>query len=217
MSRNFVGGLLLILLAGSATPSYAVDWLGSGGIGARGGSFIVTQDTPTKDQASARLVGDIVFSYVWTDHVTFDVTTGYGWNRLKSDNQDDFYVFTSTPITLSGRYFLKDGKTWRPYVGAGGGVYVWSVLTRDLGAAKDPITFERLRRARPGIHGMGGVERRMSKHISMNADLSYHYIMAKDMVRFPSGYNRDKAYMQGQLGVTFYFSLSEKIDSGLPE
>jgi outer membrane protein W len=216
MSRNFVGGLLLILLAGSVTPSWANDWVGSGGIGARGGSLLFTQDTPTKDQADPRLVGDLVFSYVWTDNITFDVTSGYGWNRLKSGT-DEFYVMTVTPITLTARYFLKDGKTWRPYVGAGGGVYVWSVLTRDLGASKDPITFNRLRRARPGFHGMAGMERKMSKHISMTGDVSYHYIMAKDAERFPSGYNRDKAYVQGQLGVTFYFSLSEKIDSGLPE
>jgi hypothetical protein len=216
MSRILVGGLLCILLAGSTTPSFATDLVGSGGIGARGGSLLFVQDTPTKDQASPRLLGDIVFSYVWTDHVTFDVTTGYGWNRLDSGSQE-FYVITSTPITLGGRYFLKDGKHWRPYVGAGGGVYVWSVLTKDLGAAKDPVTFERLRRARPGFYGMAGMERRMSGHISMTGDLGYHYIMAKDMVRFPSGYNRDKAYFAGRLGVTFYFSLSEKIDTGLPE
>ena len=51
----------------------------------------------------------------------------------------------------------------------------------------------------------------------MTADGSYHYIMAKDEKRFPSGYNGDKAYAQVRLGVTFFFSLSEKIDTGLPE
>jgi len=216
MSRILVGGLLCILLAGSTTPSFATDLVGSGGIGARGGSLLFVQDTPTKEQARARLLGDIVFSYVWTDNVTFDVTSGYEWDKLDSGT-DDFYVITSTPITLGARYFVKDGKVWRPYLGAGGGAYIWSVLTHDLGAAKDPITFERLRRARPGFYGMVGMERRMSKHISMTGDLGYHYIMAKDMVRFPSGYNRDKAYMTGRIGVTFYFSLSEKIDTGLPE
>jgi len=216
MSRNFVGGFLLILLAGYAIPSHATDLVGSGGIGARGGSFIFTQDVPTKSQASPRLLGDLVFSYVWTDHVTLDVTTGYGWNRLRSDNPR-YFAMTMTPITLSGRYFLRDGKTWRPYVGAGGGMYVWSVLNQELSASKDPATFEVLRRARPGIHGLVGMERRMSKHISMTGDLGYHYIMAKDLVRFPSGYNRDKAYAQVRIGVSFFFSLSEKINTGLPE
>lgn len=216
MSRILVGGLLCILLAGSTTPSFATDLVGSGGIGARGGSLLFVQDTPTKEQARARLLGDIVFSYVYTDNITFDVTSGYEWDKLDSGT-DNFYVITSTPVTLGARYFVKDGKTWRPYLSAGGGVYIWSVLTHDLGAAKDPITFERLRRARPGFYGMVGMERRMSKHISMTGDVGYHYIMAKDMVRFPSGYNLDKAYMTGRLGVTFYFSLSEKIDTGLPE
>ncbi len=216
MSRNFVGGLIFILLAGTATPSRATDLVGSGGIGARGGSLLFTQDVPTKSQASPRLLGDLVFSYVWTDHVTLDVTTGYGWDRLRS-NDTQYFAITTTPITLSARYFLRDGKTWRPYVGAGGGMYVWSVLTQDLSASKDPVTLERLRRARPGIHGLVGMERRMSKHISMTGDLGYHYIMAKDLVHFPSGYNRDKAYAQARIGVSFFFSLSEKIDTGLPE
>jgi len=216
MSRILVGGLLCILLAGSTTPSFATDLVGSGGIGARGGSILFVQDTPTKEQARARLLGDIVFSYVWTDHVTLDVTTGYGWNRLRNDNAN-FFVVTTTPITLSARYFLRDGKIWRPYIGAGGGVYIWSVLNHDLSAAEDPVTFERLRRARPGFHGLAGMERRMSKHISMTGDVGYHYIMAVDLVHFPSGYNRDKAYAQVRIGVTFFFSLSEKIDSGLPE
>lgn len=178
--------------------------------------MIFTQDIPTKKEASPRPSGDLVFSYVWTDHVTFDVTAGYGWNRLRSGNPE-FYVMTATPITLSARYFLRDGKVWRPYVGAGGGMYVWSVLTHDLGAAKDPQTFERLRRARPGFHGLAGVERRMSRHIAMTGDAAYHYIMAKEIEDFPSGYNRDKAYLQGRVGVTFFFSLSERIDTGLPE
>ncbi len=216
MSRKFVGGLILILLAGSATPSRATDLLGSGAIGARGGSLLFTQDVPTKSEARPRFSGDLVFSYVLTDHVTFDVTAGYGWNRLRSGTPD-FYVVTATPVTLGARYFLRDGKVWRPYLGAGGGMYVWSVLSQDLGAAKDPVTFERLRRARPGVHGLVGMERRMSKHISMTGDLGYHYIMAKDLLRFPTGYNRDKAYAQVRLGVSFFFSLSEKIDSGLPE
>ena len=216
MSRNFVGGLFVILLAGFATPSLATDLVGSGAIGARGGSLLFTKDEWTKAKASPRLSGDVVFSYVWTDHVTLDVTAGYGWNRLQTGNPE-FYVATSTPITLGARYFLRDGKAWRPYVGAGGGVYVWSILTQDLGAAKDPLTFERLRRARPGVHGMVGMERRMSKHIAMTADGDYHYIFARDTEHFPSGYNGNKAYAQFRLGVSFFFSLSERINTGLPE
>ncbi len=207
---------MLILLAGTATPSLATDLVGSGGIGARGGTLLFTQDKQTSQDARPRLSGDVVFSYVWTDHITFDVTAGYGWNRLETGNPE-FFVATTTPLTLGARYFLRDGKVWRPYVGGGGGLYVWSVLTHDLGAAKDPLTFERLRRARPGLHGMIGVERRMSKHISMTGDGNYHYIFAHDIERFPSGFNGDKAYAQVRLGVTFYFNLSERIDTGLPE
>src|SRR2546422_3419394 len=140
MSRNFVGGLFVILLAGFATPSLATDLAGSGAIGARGGSLLFTKDELTKKDASPRLSGDLVFSYVWADHVTLDVTAGFGWNRLQTGSPN-YYVATTTPFTLSARYFLRDGKAWRPYVGAGGGMYVWSILSQDLGAAKDPLTF----------------------------------------------------------------------------
>ena len=207
---------MTILLSGLATPSLASDLVGSGGLGARGGSMLFTQDAQLKAEAKPRLSGDVVFSYVWTDHITFDLTTGYGWNRLDSGSTD-FYLATATPLTLTTRYFLRDGKRWRPYLAGGGGVYVWSILSRDLGAAKDPQTFERLRRARPGLHGLLGMERRMGKHISMTADAGYHYIFAKDTDSFPSGFNGNKAYAQARLGVTFYFSLSERIDTGLPE
>ncbi|MBI4364290.1 MAG: outer membrane beta-barrel protein [Candidatus Latescibacteria bacterium] len=207
---------MTILLAGLSTSSSASDIVGSGGIGARGGTLLFTQDAQIKEDAQPRLSGDAVFSYVWSDHLTFDVTVGYGWNRLTTGDTN-YYVVTATPLTLGARFFLRDGRSWRPYVAGGGGMYVWSILTRDLGAAKDPLTFERLRRARPGMHGLLGVERRMGKHISMTGDLGYHYIFAEDTDNFPSGFNGNKAYAQARLGVTFYFSLSERIDTGLPE
>jgi hypothetical protein len=216
MVRILVGGLITILLAGLSTPSLASDIVGSGGIGARGGTLLFVKDAQIKEDAQPRLSGDAVFSYVWSDHMTFDLTVGYGWNRLTTGNIN-YYLVTATPLTLGARLFLRDGKSWRPYVAGGGGMYVWSILSRDLGAAKDPVTFERLRRARPGIHGLLGMERRMGKHISMTGDAGYHYIFAKDTDNFPSGFNGNKAYAQVRLGVTFYFSLSERIDTGLPE
>ena len=181
----------------------------------RGGSLLFTQDAQTKVGARPRLSGDVVFTYVWSDHVSLDLTLGYGWNRLENGSTEH-YLATTSPLTLTARGFLRDGKTWRPYLAGGGGMYVWSILTRDLGAAKDPLTFERLRRGRPGIHGLAGIERRMGKHISMTGDVGYHYVFAKNTDLFPSGFNGNKAYAQMRLGVTFYFSLSERIDTGLP-
>jgi hypothetical protein len=36
-------------------------------------------------------------------------------------------------------------------------------------------------------------------------------------VNFPSGFNGDKAYFAARIGATFWFSLSERIDTGLPD
>src|SRR5438093_13639108 len=113
MSRNFVGGLFVILLAGFATPSLANDLVGSGAIGARGGSLLFTKDAWTKQDAKPRLSGDLVFSYAWTDNATLDVTAGYARNPPATGNPE-FYVATSTHITLGSRYFLRDGQGCRP-------------------------------------------------------------------------------------------------------
>jgi outer membrane protein W len=216
MSRLGVGGLLALLVIALPIPAAAFDQVGNGGIGFRGGMIKFIQDRMTAENAQPRLSGDLVFSYVYSDHLILDVTAGYGWNRLKTGD-DRFWLATSVPLVIGGRYLLWDGKKMRPYLGAGGGFYVWSIQSKDLGAAKDPITFERIRRADLGVYGIVGVERQMSKHISTTADGSYHYILAENLTDFPSGYNGNKGYAQVRIGIVFYFTLSERIDSGLPE
>jgi len=194
----------------------ASDLVGFGGIGFRGGMIKFIQDRITAEDAKPRFSGDLVFSYVTSDHLWMDLTVGYAWNRLDK-NDDRYWLATSVPVTLGFRYLVRDGKKMRPYLGGGGGMYVWSFQTKELVAAKDPVTFERLRRADPGIYGMVGVQRQTSKHIAMTAEGVYHYIFASNPKDFPSGYNGNKGYAQVRLGVTFYFTLSERIDTGLPE
>jgi outer membrane protein W len=216
MIRKLAGGLFVLLLTATATPAAASDLTGSGGVGVRGGTLFFTQDKTITENSQPRLSGDLVLSYAWTDHMTADITVGYGWNRL--DTHDPrYYVATVVPLFPIGlRYKLWDGKTMRPYLGAGGGLYNWSILTQDLGAAKDPVTFERLRRVDAGAYGIVGVERQLSKHITAVLDGNYTHIFANDKDRFPTGYSGAKSYFQFRLGVSFWFSLSERIDTGLP-
>jgi outer membrane protein W len=216
MSRRVVGGFLTLLVMALPISASASELVGFGGIGFRAGLIKFIQDRITAEDAKPRFSGDLVFSYVYSDHLMLDMNVGYAWNRLDK-NDDRFWLVTSVPLTAGARYLIRDGKTMRPYIGAGGGMYVWSIHSKDLGAAKDPITFERLRRADPGIYGVVGVQRQTSKHIAMTADGLYHYIFASNPEDFPSGYNGNKGYAQVRLGVTFFFTLSERIDSGLPE
>jgi len=206
--------------------------VGYGGVGFRGGAPLFLGDisgTPRDPAAAAaevpyetnsvapRLTGDLLFSYVYTDDIHLELQIGYGWNRLKDDNAQRF-VISSVPMTLGARYsLLGSQRLLRPFVGAGGGVYIWTVHTRDLGAGKDPVTFERLRRADLGFYFTAGAERRMSKWVTATADLTYNRILAQDVETFPAGYNGNKAYLQARLGVNFFFSLSERLDQGLPE
>jgi outer membrane protein W len=224
MPRIFGGGLAVLLLAGLATPSGASDYVGSGTLGIRGGlvkfssnglSYALGGRTLQADP-QPRLSGDLVFGYVWSDRVTTDLTVGFGWNRLNT-NDPNFWIAAASPLTVTGRYLLRSDEHWRPYVGVGGGLYVWSILSKDLGPASDPITFERLRRARPGGHAMIGMERRFTKHFGATVDGAYHYIFAQDTENFPNGYNGNKGYYQVRAGVNVFFSLSERIDTGLPE
>ncbi|HYJ33610.1 MAG TPA: outer membrane beta-barrel protein [Candidatus Binatia bacterium] len=226
MSRNVVGGLMALLVIALPLAARADDLTGFGGIGFRGGlskfgseantPLSLTTNQPLADGTKPRLSGDLVFSYVFGSHVWGDVTVGYAWNRLDT-NDNRFWLESAVPITGGLRYLLHEGKAIRPYVGAGGGFYVWSIQSKDLGAAKDPSTFERYRRADPGVYGMAGVERTMSKHISTTADVVYHHIFAQNTADFPSGYNGNKSFTQIRLGVSFYFTLTERIDTGLPE
>jgi len=216
MIRKLAGGLFVLLLTATAAPAAADDLTGSGGVGVRGGTSFFTQDPTITATSQPRISGDLVLSYVWTDHVTADITIGYGWNRLDTGDPR-FYAVTIVPLFPVGvRYRLQQGSVLRPYLGGGAGMYNWSILSEDLGAAKDPQTFERLRRVDFGVYGVAGAERQMSKHITMVLDGTYTHIFADDEELFPSGYSGAKAYFQVRLGVTFWFSLSERVDTGLP-
>lgn len=226
MSRHVVGGLIALLVIALPLAASATELVGYGGIGFRGGlvKFGEESNTPLRldgtgplsSGTAPRLSAELVFAYVLSDHLWLDVTVGYAWNRLDTDDER-FWLESAVPITGGVRYLFWDGRTTRPYIGVGGGMHVWSIQSKDLGAAKDPVTFERFRRADPGIYGVVGVERQMSKHIAASADGVYHYIMAENADDFPSGYNGNKSYAQVRLGITFYFTLTERIDTGLPE
>ena len=64
---------------------------------------------------------------------------------------------------------------------------------------------------------LADAKRRMAKSVTASADVSYHSIFAANEADFPAGYNGNKSYIQVRLGVAFYFSLSERLDQGLPE
>lgn len=201
----------------STTPKVVIfeSLVGYGGVGFRGGIPKFTGDADIKKDATPRLSGDFTFNYVYDDHLVADLNVGYAWNRLGDD--PNRYMVSSVPMTLGARYLFGRQSRIHPFIGAGGGVYIWTVQTKDLGAGKDPITFERLRRGSLGFYGTAGVERRMSKYVVASADVLYHSIRAQNETDFPSGYNGNKSYFQARLGVSFFFSLSERLDQGLPE
>jgi outer membrane protein W len=233
MALRLRGGFIIaLLLAGFAAPAPASDLTGMAAVGLRAGGALFdgglnyVRNDPAdpartfNNSISPRLTGDLVFSYVWSDHITFDLTTGWSWSRIKSDApgaNDSFYVATSVPIVLGARFLARDNQPWRPYLGVGGGVYWWSVLTQQLGPAVDPSTFARFRRAVPGVYGTAGVEKRFSKHMTGSGDLVYHYMFSKDEQRWPSGFNGNKSYMELRLGLNFFFSVSERIETSFPE
>jgi hypothetical protein len=236
MTRLLRGGFLAFLMLAVAVPAWASDLTGHASVGLRAGAALFTGglnydrikfiDPGTgaarlyDKSVSPRPAGDLVFGYVWSDHLKLDVWTSWAWSRFKSNapgSADSFYVVTSVPVLIGARYLARDGHPWRPYAGVGGGIYWWSMLSKDLNAAKDPETQVRLRKGVPGLYGTLGVERRFSKYITGTGDVVYHYLFAEDLNDFPSGFNGNKSYMQFRLGVNFYFSVSERIESGFPE
>jgi hypothetical protein len=218
-------------MIGVSAPAMADDLTGYASVGMRAGLAQFTgglnfdrlkpnSQSYYGKSTAPRPAGDLVFGYVWSDHINLDLWSSWAWSRLKSDSpgaEDSFYVATVVPVLLGARYLARDGHPWRPYVGAGGGIYWWSVLNRDLSAAKDPGSFARLRKGVPGVYGTLGVQHRFSKYITGTGDVVYHYLFAEDLKDFPSGFNENKSYVQVRLGVNFYFSVSERIETGFPE
>jgi outer membrane protein W len=242
MSRIRRGGLIAFLFLGFVASASASDLTGMASVGVRGGGALFLSgldperfradrfgnailnavgDTIWLDQkVSPRLAGDLVFGYAWSDNITLELNTGWAWSRITTGSkalQDSFFVVTSVPFVLSARYLMRDGKTWRPYLGAGGGLYWVSILSRDLGPAKDPQTFERLRKAVPGFFGTVGVEKRFTKLVTGTADLAYHHAFSEDRESFPKGFSGSKSYLQARLGFFFHFDVSERIETGFPE
>jgi hypothetical protein len=217
MSRSLAGGLFVLLLLTFPSPSRAADYTGYGGVGLYLGAASFTGDETISQYAEARLTGGFVFSYGISSKLTGDLTVGWAWNHLDS-NDDRYYVASVVPIFVPGvRYEFREGKRYRPYLGAGGGFYNWFIQTEDLGAAVDPVTNERLRRVDPGIYGLLGATRQMSPKITLTGDGVYNYIFASDTESYPSGFSGNKSYLELRLRVTFWFSLSERVDTGLPE
>jgi len=217
MSHILRGGLFVLLLSASTIPCAAEDYTGYGGIGLYLGGATFTGDQTVSQYAEPRLTGGFVFTYGVSSRLLADFTVGWVWNRLDSDDER-YYTVTVVPLFTPGvRYELLGGKKTRPYLGGGGGFYNWFIQTEDLGAAVDPITNERLRRVDWGVYGIAGVSRQMSKKITMTGDGVYNYIFASDSYSYPSGFNGDKSYFELRLRVTFWFSLSERVDTGLPE
>ena len=234
MSRILRGGLIAFLFLGFVASASASDLTGMAGVGIRlGGCWFTSGLDPDRtstdkygnpvdipQSVSPRLSGDLVASYVWSDNITIEAATGWSWSAITAGDdalQDSFYVATSVPFIIGARYNMRHGKTWRPFIGAGGGGYWVSVLTRDLGPAKDPVTYEDLRKFVPGVYGTVGVERPVTKLVTATGDAAYHYAFWEDKEKFPSGFNGDKAYFQLRLAMIFHFSVSERIETGFPE
>src|SRR5262245_2509475 len=80
MALTVVGGLRALRGTVLPLPASAQDLVGNGGIGFRGGIAKFNKDEDVAANASARLSAELVFSYVYSSHLMFDVTAGYAWN-----------------------------------------------------------------------------------------------------------------------------------------
>ena len=71
----------------------------------------------------------------------------------------------------------------------------------------------------PDYMGVGQAEKqqRIREIVEIAVAHGYTHIFAGDEDLFPSGYSGPKAYFAVRLGVSFWFSLSERIDTGLPD
>jgi hypothetical protein len=169
-------------------------------VGAAGGLMKFTADEDMSNGAQMRPIGNLVFQYVSGFGLDAVLDAGFGWNAYK-DSPDT--LTTVWPFTFGLQYRFMVGSLV-PRIGAGGGLYVLTVLNNrkvDL----DPISRARLRTTHPGIYVSLGLERFRTEKMSYTFEVLGHYIFSEDLEKFKSGFAENDQFFEFRVGIHYYF------------
>jgi hypothetical protein len=202
-----IAGVVLCCLS---TPCLSADVTGRASIGSALGSLTFISDeymngNALDSRAEPRLYGQIQFSYGFKPYLAATASAGFGWEAYSFD---DNRLVTLVPVNVGAEYRLGTGR-YVPRVGAGIGVYQWTVL-EDRRVLKDAITRQPLRRDDVGIYGLIGVDYFAIPSIAVSLDVEGHRIFSKDTRAFPAGYALNDDVLMAKLGVKYFFNPRKK-------
>jgi len=199
-----------IVLCCLSTPCLSADMTGRAYVGTALGTFtFISNDymngKALDSEAQPRLYGQMEFGYVFKPYLAGTASAGFGWEAYSFDENR---LVTIVPANIGAEFRWGTGK-YVPRVGAGLGVYHWSVL-EDRKVLKDPITRETLRRNDVGIYGLLGLDYFATPSIAVSLGVEGHRIFSKDTEDFPSGYAFNDDLVMLKVGLKYFFSTQRK-------
>jgi hypothetical protein len=193
---------------------------GRAGIGGfLGGSWIWAQDDYSEG-ALPRFNFAGTFRYQMKTSWRLQISPGFTWNAY-TKHADPPYFDPAQPGDFTKQHYLtlllpmtaqiqwtRHGTKWFPYAGIGPGIYRVQV-EHDRDDLLDPITFAVHRGLYLGATVQVGTETYMKgmPNVSVDLNLTNHFIAAKRDDQFPAGWNSGLANVAVSVGMNYYFDL----------
>lgn len=202
-------GFFLFSLAVSPQSAVAQSLAKKGSLGATLGLMRMTSDSDVKVQSALRGMGDLRFMYFFSDRFAFTTTAGFGWTGYPTSMNQ---IATQLPLVFGVelRPFGKKPHAGSvvPKIGFGAGFYSWVLETKaGRNVKKDPQTKAPLRASDPGGFGEFGIEYFAAPSVGITGGVLYHYIKSEDLVKYPTAFGANDAFVQFKAGVNYYFSM----------
>ena len=202
-----IAGIVLCCLS---TPCLSADVTGRASISTALGSFTFISDeymngNALDSNAKPRLYGQMGFGYEFRPYLAATASAGFGWEAYSFDENR---LVTIVPGIVGAEYRLGTGR-YVPRVGAGIGLYHWTVL-EDRRVLKDAVTRKPLMRNDFGIYGLIGLDYFAAPNIAASLEVEGHRIFSEDKTSFPSGYSLNDDVLMVKVGVKYFFSTQRK-------
>ena len=223
-----------VAIASAQTPEESVsldtlatvDITGRGSIGAAGGGMLFLTGGPFESGglSQTRLIGQVMFKYVFTPSISGVAEFGWGWNTYSDMEPDTIAVVV--PVTLGIEYRRHMGGKFWPHAAVGGGFYWIGIKDTPDSYASAGDNAEKLKWWSPGLYGKIGTEYLFSSGVSINFDVLIHRVFSSnDEYTYTKAIPNDPLdndwglqntmFGELRLGVNYYFAF--KNEESAPE
>jgi len=145
----------------------------------------------------------------------FYIDTGYiyNWISVKKDKKPFIYkeespAFNLTMFTFNGTFFLKSGYRVEPYLTLGCSMCPWRFSESPIGGKAWPAPGrpeESFSNTDFSLNIGIGVEVFTWAHMSIISEVKYHYLFAKDEIKFGTDDYTEQDFLIISIGLIYYF------------